>query len=387
MYINYYQSYLAMIRNSVGSWTRRNFYIDFDSGSSKDILRWWEESCAFYVSSILRLFNLSWATFANVLSLEKHLLSYGRSKAEDYSDPEKLLPGSIIIREKRAGKDKSDMFGNDRSYNYHIGFYIWNNEAISNYSDGFQDGKVIEKPLCPRKHHYTYNNERQIKSILTFPFFMNTIEYINHSHFHFLINQQLEIPFIWQTKSYLIQYGFNGDDLIRAIGEEDGLNLGRMCGWACIVMAYQYLIGKKDKTLKDILPFKDRSHEKWAYRTQQAWRYHDGLMAIAHEWWLSGVRWILKTEDISALRQLIANCIDNKKILILSVSPWFDISKKWWHLVVIRWYNRNGYNEELIINDPLDPKAEEGFSWAPIPKKLTDIVECWSGNYMIISRS
>jgi hypothetical protein len=301
-------------------------------------------------------------------------------------NPDEITPGSIIIRNKKSWTEKSDMFGNSRAMNYHIGFYAWNEEAISNYSDGFQDGKAIHKPLSPRKHHYTYNEERQIRSILSFPFFMSISDYITQSNNYFLMNKQLEIPFIWQTKQYLALYNFYWSDLDRALWTEEWLSLGRMCWWACIVMAYQYLTWKQDRVLKDILPYRDLTHEKWWYRNKEHWRYHDGLIAIATERWLSGVRWNVDNCNVDTLKELIADCIDNKKVLLLSVSPWFESNKKWWHLTVIRWYNRNGYDEELIINDPLDPKAEEGFSGAPISKKLLNIVNCWSGKYIIISK-
>lgn len=385
MFINYYQNYLAMIQNSVGSHTYRNLVLEFDDGSSKDILRGWNESCAFYVSCILRLYNLSWATFANVLSLEKHCLEYGRNNQNPSTNPNDIIPWSIIIREKRLGTTKLDQFGNDRTANYHIGFYIGNEEAISNYSDGFQDWKAIDKPLSPWRHHYLYHWERSIKSILSFPFSMNIQQFISQDIYHFLINKQLEIPFVGMTEAHLNQYGFTEEEKDRALGRLEWLEIGRMCGAACVTMAYQYFNKDKNKTLKDCVQFRDKIHTKWLYRDSQNGWYHDGLIAIATGRWLSGTRWNADTGDTKIIKKLIADCIDNKKVLLLSVSPWFDSNKKWWHLVVVRWYNYNGYTEELIINDPLDPKANEWYPWAPTAVRLSDIMQCRSGKYIIIS--
>ena len=51
------ENYLAVIRNSVGSKLFNNFYVE-GSGQPKDLLDDGYNSCAYYVSSILKMFNL-----------------------------------------------------------------------------------------------------------------------------------------------------------------------------------------------------------------------------------------------------------------------------------------------------------------------------------------
>jgi len=55
----------------------------------------------------------------------------------------------------------------------------------------------------PQQHHYTYNDRRPIKSILTFRFDMSLQEHISQVHPTMLINKQLEIPFVGQTADWL----------------------------------------------------------------------------------------------------------------------------------------------------------------------------------------
>jgi hypothetical protein len=384
MYIDYYGSYLTMIRNSVGSHTWKNLFIKKENWNIIDILQDGNVSCAYYVSSILKQFGYCWATYANVLSLEKHLIEYGRNKQKNFTE-DTVTPWSVIIREEKKWSEKEDIYGNSIKNHYHIGFYIWSWRAISNMSDGFTIDDLNAR--TPQEHHITYNWSRPICSILQWNFTKTLQQHIMQTQYSSHINKQLEIPFIGQTLSYLTQYGFYWDELERALWSEEWLSLGRMCGWACIVMAYQYITWKKDKTLKDIVYYKDLTHKKWWYRNKEHWRYHDGLIAITTDRWLSGTRWNTDINDTKKFKELIADCIDNKKVLLLSVSPWFESNNKWWHLVVIRWYNRNGYDEELIINDPLDPKEKEGFSGAPISKKLSEVIQCWSGKYIIVTKN
>lgn len=382
MFINYYQTYLAMIRNSIGSLLWRNLFITKADEKQIDILQDGNISCAYYVSSILKQFGYCGAIFTNVLSLEKHLIEYGRIRKEVFRE-DIIIPWSVIIREEKKWSEKEDIYGNSIKSHYHIGFYIGSGRAISNMSDGFAIDDISAR--TPQEHHITYNWSRPIYCILEWKFTTTLQQHMIQSRHTSYINTQLEIPFIWQTLPYLKQYGFYWDELDRALWSEEWLLIGRMCGWACVVMAYQYITWKQDKALKDIMAYKDKTHAKGVYRDEPNGRYHDGLIAIATDRWLSGDRWNIDTNNTQKFKELIADCIDNKKVLLLSVSPWFDTNKRWWHIVVMRWYNRNGYDEELIINDPLDPKEKEGFSGAPISKKLSEVMQCWSGKYIIIN--
>src|SRR3989304_622296 len=53
----YFKSYLQLIRNSVGSKMFRNFYVKTSDRGQFDALDDGENSCAFYVSSILTIFK------------------------------------------------------------------------------------------------------------------------------------------------------------------------------------------------------------------------------------------------------------------------------------------------------------------------------------------
>ena len=145
------KNYLAMIENSARgeNWMFRNFYIEKD-GEVKDSLEDGNNSCAVLVSSILVLLNnlFHWISgpHATVLSTEKDMRENG------WHEIDSVKIGAILIWEKKEGHN-----GN---MHYHIGFYVGDNEAISNSSKdtGF-----------PWKHHYTYNDTRKIEKIYWHP--------------------------------------------------------------------------------------------------------------------------------------------------------------------------------------------------------------------------
>lgn len=146
------KNYLAMIENAAKgeNWMFRNLYVE-ENGQEKDVLENGGLSCAVFVSSILYLFNSilefsgkpKWIslTHANVPSIEKDMLKNSWHQIND------LRQGAILVWEKKDGHS-------------HAGFYMGNNEAISNSSrdTGF-----------PVKHHYTYNGTRKIEKIYWHP--------------------------------------------------------------------------------------------------------------------------------------------------------------------------------------------------------------------------
>ena len=136
------KTYLKVIENSIGSKMFRNLYVVFkDSKKTKDVLENGNKSCAFYVSSVLSLFEMVKKTHATVKSTFDDMIESGWKKTKK---PQK---GDVIIWEEKKGYT-------------HIGF-LWNKkEAISNSS---------EKKL-PIKHSIDFKGKRKIIDILHFNF-------------------------------------------------------------------------------------------------------------------------------------------------------------------------------------------------------------------------
>lgn len=151
------RNYLTQIENSAKGENHlfRNFFVE-KNGEIADSLEDGKNSCAVMVSHILYSFNSlleflgkeHWIKFIHltVASTEKDMLENGWYKIDD------LRPGAVLIWEKKDGR-------NGEPHN-HIGFYVGNDEAISNSSKGTG---------FPWKHHYTYNNTRKIEKIYWHP--------------------------------------------------------------------------------------------------------------------------------------------------------------------------------------------------------------------------
>lgn len=139
-----FETYLAMINNAVGSQMFKNGYASFD-GVKKDVLNDGELSCAIFVSSILAIFDLIDEPHATVKSTVAKMEEAGWQKTEE------LKPGSVLVW-------KAVDFDGDGLHT-HIGFYVGNDEAVSN---DFRTKKII-------KHHFKYGSdelgERAITSI------------------------------------------------------------------------------------------------------------------------------------------------------------------------------------------------------------------------------
>lgn len=146
------KSLLAIIENSLkggDNYLFRNLYADED-GREIDILENGRNSCAAFVSWILLPLELIKHPHATVYSTEKDLLASG------WHEIPALKPGAILIWEKREGA----MFDGEQIPKEHIGFYLGNDEAVSNSSK--QTG-------FPIRHHVTYNGTRQVSKILWHP--------------------------------------------------------------------------------------------------------------------------------------------------------------------------------------------------------------------------
>lgn len=140
----FFDTYLSMIQNSLGSKMFRTIYAVIDK-KKKDILENGRVACALYVSSLLVINKLMGEIHATVDSTVKALKKTG------WKNISKPRLGCIIVWEK-VDFGKNDL-------HKHIGFYIGNRQAISNSS----------KKGYPVKHDVTFNGKRKIELLLWHP--------------------------------------------------------------------------------------------------------------------------------------------------------------------------------------------------------------------------
>jgi hypothetical protein len=144
------KNYLAMVRNAAKgeNHTFQNFFISVD-GQEKDALKGGALGCGTVFSAILYLQNSTleflnkprWISFvhANVPAVEKDMQENGW-----YQIPE-LREGAVITCEQKPGADGT--------LHFHIGFYIGNQRAVTNDSNG---------TLMPTEVHSSFNGTRNI---------------------------------------------------------------------------------------------------------------------------------------------------------------------------------------------------------------------------------
>ncbi len=130
---------IEAIKNSVGSNQYRNFFIE-DNGQEKDILENGKNSCAYFVSSLLKEFNLLNEIHTTIDGLVNDL----SSNWEEVSVLE-AQEGDILIWKKEG------QYG-------HIGFALSNNQAISNST---------EKGV-PHQHSQDFDGTRPISEIFRY---------------------------------------------------------------------------------------------------------------------------------------------------------------------------------------------------------------------------
>lgn len=136
----FFNTYLAVIKNSIGSNLFRNFYVKVGDEQT-DIMRNGELSCAFYVSSVLALFKFIKEVHGTVDSTVKDL------QESDWEIIKEPKIGSILVWEKID-------FG-DNDIHKHIGFFVGDNTAISNnYKLGY-----------PTSHNWNFNDTRRVDVI------------------------------------------------------------------------------------------------------------------------------------------------------------------------------------------------------------------------------
>jgi len=139
--INLKKTYIAFIRNSVGARSYRNFYAKH-SGREQDLLKKGELSCAFFVSSVLKVFELIGRVHLTVAGAQKDLESSGWIRRRNLK---KIKPGDIIIWEQKKFSDGSHA---------HIGFFMGSKQAISSSASK----KIIVR------HHYIYRGKRSMQA-------------------------------------------------------------------------------------------------------------------------------------------------------------------------------------------------------------------------------
>lgn len=135
-----YQNYLAMIKNSPNTKMFRNIYV-LENKKKKDILRDGNLSCAYFVSSILKIFDLispSISPHATVEGTIKDMFQNG------WQETKKLKPGNIVAWEEKECSDGPHL---------HLGFFLNKDKVISN----------SHKKRAPKIHHLTYGKDNQGK--------------------------------------------------------------------------------------------------------------------------------------------------------------------------------------------------------------------------------
>lgn len=140
------KSLLAIVTNSIkggDNFLFKNLYAKNEQGEEIDILEDGKNSCAVFVSWILLALEMIKRPHATVGGVEKDLIESG------WFEINELRPGAVLLWESKLGQ-------HDELLHSHIGFYVGNDEAISNDSRGRG---------FPWKHHYTYNGTRKIDKI------------------------------------------------------------------------------------------------------------------------------------------------------------------------------------------------------------------------------
>ncbi len=116
-----FETFLKAIENSVGTTTFNSLMVKHkDSGTISDILNNGEFSCAFFVSSLLTMFQILDKPNATVKSLEERIQNSAEWEEVDIVD---TMPGDVVFYAKVKYEDDSS--------HAHVGFVINTSEAVS----------------------------------------------------------------------------------------------------------------------------------------------------------------------------------------------------------------------------------------------------------------
>lgn len=131
------ETYLAMIRGSVGSNQYRHLFVKEQNGRLDDVIGDGDLACAYFFSSILTLCHLlKKGPHVNVTETITDMLASG------WKQTDKLEIGAAIVWGKKLCTDGI--------YHRHIGFYLNRQTAVSNCS----------KAKTPVRHHRTFGFEK-----------------------------------------------------------------------------------------------------------------------------------------------------------------------------------------------------------------------------------
>lgn len=138
-------TYLAAIKNSIGSKQYRSLFADVD-GTRMDLTEDGRLACALYASWILFHFGFLKAPHVTVDGTVKDLRESG------WKDVEEPKEGDVLVWEPTMEHDPNEP-------HQHIGFYIGNGRAVSNSS---KLREIVE-------HDLTFEGRRRLISILSRP--------------------------------------------------------------------------------------------------------------------------------------------------------------------------------------------------------------------------
>ncbi|MBI2482087.1 MAG: hypothetical protein HYV76_00765 [Candidatus Vogelbacteria bacterium] len=130
-----FETYLVMIKNAVGTKMFQSGFAEVD-GVKTEITKSGDLSCAFFVSSFLKIFDLIDGIHVTVDGTTRAL------EQADWQKTKELKPGSVLIWESQI-----DEKGENHK---HIGFYLGDDQAISNDS----------KSGTPVIHNVIFNNAK-----------------------------------------------------------------------------------------------------------------------------------------------------------------------------------------------------------------------------------
>jgi len=132
----YFKSFIKALENSVGSNLFRNFYVSTTSNGVFDALNDGQDSCAFYVSSLLVIFHKIKMVHGTVDGLKSDL------KESGWQLVKKPKTGDVLIWEAKKFKGRNQE---------HAGFYLKNNQAIS----------ISYKQGQPKIHNINFDQEKR----------------------------------------------------------------------------------------------------------------------------------------------------------------------------------------------------------------------------------